>query len=88
MLHIVFSDALLITAHVGSPLPEYEPHMVETLQADGHELEKIVELFTTPFKSASTPEVCTIPLPNRRVVCWYGDMAKTIASALQGWREW
>jgi hypothetical protein len=82
MLHIVLSSAKLITAHVGSPISDFEPSEVLVVQADGHELEKIEELFTTDNGQK------TIPIPDRRVVSWYGDMAKTIAAALPGWREW
>jgi hypothetical protein len=87
MLVIVYSDTLRrgneATCHVGSPIPSIIlPHRVEVIQADGHELEKIIQLFTTDGGQR------TIPVPDRRVVAWYGDTAKTIVAALQGWRDW
>ena len=62
-----------LSAHVGdrmsSELECMEPRMI---QADGHELQAIMDMFGT-----------TIPYPKGpRVVRWYGDFAKSIHYAM------
>lgn len=73
MLYIVFDSGRERTWHVGEPLPmtDAEVFAVKMIQADGDELEHIRDLFCVTSK--------TIPIPfNKRVVVWYGDIAKTI----------
>lgn len=61
--------------HVGDKIDhEWEDDripMIEYVQADGHELEAIHKMFQG-----------TIPFPRCRVVRWYGDLARTIHSAM------
>lgn len=45
---------------------------VESIQADGHELEAIRKMFTGPLG------ISTIPFPDMRVCRWWGDIARTI----------
>lgn len=58
--------------HNGS-LPKLDNEEIDFIQADGNELEDIIASFTIGT------EQITIPLPaNKRVVRWYGEMARFI----------
>lgn len=59
--------------HIGEDFPpDFKPLEVLYVQADGDELLFIHRLFLNDGGP-------TIPFPNKRVVRWYGDIAKTIA---------
>lgn len=65
------------------PLNDFEITTISYIQADGDELEHIRVLFTHRFTADITHTHCTIPLPiNKRIVKWYGDIAKTIIANL------
>jgi hypothetical protein len=58
--------------HVGEKVPDVPVERIVELQADGDELEYIENIFSTHGK-------CSIPIPYaKRVVRWYGDIARTI----------
>lgn len=84
MLAVILKSGKELIWHVGGkPYSPPEPNQVVEIQADGHELAKIVELFSHGHN------VPTIPVPNYRpVVNWYGDLAKTIYAAIRQWSEW
>lgn len=70
----------VILWHVGTPFPSdiAKFAMQKTtleLQADGDELEHIKRVF-------SLGGTYTIPMPQKRVVRWYGDIARTIIGNL------
>lgn len=68
----------VIQWHVGSELPKVDINQIDYIQADGDELFHIIQLFK--FRSTDT---FTIPIPfDKRVVKWYGDIAKTIIANL------
>lgn len=70
MMYIVMKHVPQIIWHVGEILPIFELDEVNFVQADGDELEHIRSMFP-----ALTPT-------NKRIVCWVGDIAKTIAVKL------
>ncbi|MFA6309594.1 MAG: hypothetical protein WC677_07675 [Clostridia bacterium] len=50
---------------------------VNLIQADGYELNHIRRRFTVLTDSVG---VVTIPIPDRAVAVWFGDIAKTIVA--------
>jgi hypothetical protein len=77
MLSVILSDNQEFTWHVGEKVPEIwqakenvfprpPKREVVEIQADGHELERVIETCTN------------IPLTHGRVVRWFGDHAKFI----------
>jgi len=96
MLTINTTDGHAIEWHVGEPVPEmwgrsknFDKGLqrISFIQADGHELEHIVKLFTSKLKvfppAGEGPtsvdfEFPSIPIPNKPVCRWYGSIAKTI----------
>lgn len=81
-LYIVTTKKPDFEWHIGERLelsPEYI-NTIQYIQADGDELEHIVIEFTL---ISNTYANITIPLPKtKRVVKWYGDIAKTIIANL------
>lgn len=53
--------------HVGGRKPDVLPSRILELQADGHELMKIQEIFGE-----------SVPMPKVRVAQWFGHIAATI----------
>ena len=74
MLYIILNGKER-TWHVGQPSPisHSEAADVDEIQADGDELEHIVDMF---------PINRSLPIPRGRVVRWFGDHAKLIAGNL------
>lgn len=72
MLNIVFQSGRSREWHVGeeSPVGYAEVIAISEIQADGHELEHIKNMFDQPI------------LPKGRVVRIFGDLAKTIVANL------
>lgn len=66
--------------HVGEPQPgEVDTTSIESLQADGDELNHIKVRFTMGIPSkAGGVRTITIPMTNKKTMLWYGDTAKTI----------
>lgn len=62
-------------------IPTLENEVIDFIQADGDELVAIREMFTVPI--TDTINQLTIPFPNKRVVRWYGDLARTIYQNLR-----
>jgi hypothetical protein len=68
--YIIFKNSQHCTWHVQSPKPKFnttkpEEKIIDLLQADGDELEKIIQHFPN--------------LPHTRSICtWRGDMAQFI----------
>jgi hypothetical protein len=76
MLYIILNGNKERIWHVGNPSPisHKEAAEVTEVQADGDELDHITyDIFLTNK---------SIPIPNRRVVRWFGDHAKLIAANL------
>ena len=74
------SETPVIIWHVGTPFQNElakftSAKSVLELQADGDELEHIKRLF-------SLGGTYSIPMPQKRVVRWYGDIARTIIGNL------
>jgi hypothetical protein len=72
-LNILMESGRSVEWHVGesNPIEWDKTVFVETVQADGHELEHIKALFGP-----------TLPTAKGRVVRWFGDDAKTIVGNL------
>lgn len=52
---------------------------VELIQADGHELDRIRDIFSKRhIIGDAVTKTYTIPMPIKDVVVWYGDIARTI----------
>lgn len=88
-LYIVSADGREREWHIGetAPLPYEKMKDVEEIQADGHELERIKQVF------AVTKIVChelswprhevigySIPVPSTASARWFGDIARTICA--------
>jgi len=94
MLAIVTKDGHEIQWHVGTPVPkmwgkggsEYQAmERIYMLQADGDELAHVQKTFTSRVIMHSPDgteqinvDVPSLPIANKPVVRWYGDLAKTI----------
>lgn len=79
MLVIFTTDGLEIEWHTEEKIPEMYKgsrysglERISYIQADGHELLHIQDAFR------DKEWAYTIPMPNRRVCRWYGDLARTI----------
>jgi len=77
MLTITVDDGVARRWYVGMWVPNVDPITIVALQADSDELNHIIHLFTH--------DTLTIPLSRESVNVWYGDIARTIYSALR-WR--
>jgi len=76
MLYITFSDdhyhlanpggGRAVSVHVGTPTPNFPVKFVEQVQADGDELTVIAEMYPS------------LVAQGKRVVRFYGDIARTI----------
>jgi len=66
--------------HTGESFPIANVESIDSIQADGDELDLIIRSFTTTH--------FTIPVStNSRVQSWYGDIAKTICFYLKSYRS-
>jgi hypothetical protein len=76
MLYITFNSGDTREWHVSEPSPIRwdEAHAIREIQADGHELDHIRNMF------CFSPEYVVIP--RGRVVRLFGDLAKTIVANL------
>lgn len=74
----------VIEWHIGyeDPCVLITPDQVLNILADGDELELILRTFGAGYDTRHIRDVnFTIPVPiGKRVVSWYGDIAKTIIS--------
>lgn len=72
-LYIVFDDGKETTWHIGQAGFNAKTICgVEYIQADGHELQHITDMFCIGGNYS-------IPMPKKgRVIQWFGDIAKTI----------
>ena len=75
MLYITTIHGKEFEWHVGETVPEIAVASIAELQADLHELEHIQKLFDIEEAKGTH---FTIPMPNKRVCRWYGDLARTI----------
>lgn len=82
MLYITFDSHSVREWHVGQPNPVHysEVNAVREIQADGHELEHIKNMFGHPKNIFGDP---TYPgIPHGQVIRLFGDFAKTIVANL------
>lgn len=79
-LYIIFQSGTHRTWNIGQeiPLKIEEVEAISYIQADGHELEIISQLFCTNPKAHPKDKKYTIPMPNKGIVKWFGDIARTI----------
>ena len=95
MLTITYDGGACVEWHVGEKMPkllgpdrfmldEQNVCRITQLQADGHELERIKEMFVVHLLDAGN--TYTIPMPNTQVCRWYGDFARTIYLSLYDWK--
>ena len=77
---VKMKSGTICTWHIGQTLPPIKIDSVVSLQADGDELEHIVDQYQCGGQRANTATYCySIPMPmDKPVVTWYGDIAKTI----------
>jgi DNA-binding IclR family transcriptional regulator len=66
--------------NVGQPSPIIDTAIstITYIQADGDELELILNSFCTNPHANHTSRHYTIPVAKERVMKWYGDIARTI----------
>lgn len=74
--------------YVGQVIPitneddgEFDLYDIISIQANEKELEYIKELFTN-YTYSNIQKMYSIPIPNKTIVTWYGDIAKTIIDNL------
>jgi hypothetical protein len=82
-LYITYENKEEREWHVGQVSPDGW-RRVSHIQADGHELEHIVDRYQCGGQRGNAQTHCySIPMPmNRRVVRWCGDIAKIIVANL------
>ena len=83
MLHIIFQSGKERKWHIGekNPVNFDEVNAIQEIQADGDELDYIKKQYCDGNNIESTVTAYSIPLPrNKRVVRWFGDIAKIIIS--------
>ena len=79
-LIITFKDGETTPMDLENRNKFFNPKLVESLQADGPELQIITQLFCAVNRDGCT--VFTIPISIYDSQRWYGDTAKTIIYAL------
>jgi len=86
-LYITHKHGYILEWHIGQPIPinyrdiktgstiPFRTDTISEIQADGDELEKIQELFSSKPDYKDGVLTYTIPMPDIRVVNWFGDIA-------------
>lgn len=84
-LVIKFESGYIKEYHIGLdvPISHEECRAIAEIQANGDELEYIINKYTINPKAHSSDKRYTIPIPfNTRIVRWFGDIAQTIIANL------
>lgn len=76
-LYIQYTDKSHVMLHINTirPVNLENNRAIEFIQADGHELELIQNTFRINGRY-------TIPMTNKKIVKWHGDIARTIIANL------